>query len=318
MTGMIRGAVPGICQEPATVLSNEPAGVYRHLVLAASGVARDAEPGHFVACAVGDSGLLLRRAFSLHRADAQDGTIEIVVYPQAPGTEWICGLRPGQTLDVVGPAGRPFATVGPDGGMDEPCVLVGGGYGAAPLGWLADRLRHRGAPVTIVVGAADESRLFGQHLPDAGVLGGTHVYTEDGSAGTRGRVTDRLAEIVAETGAGCVYACGPMGMLRAVHEVAAAAGIRSQLATEESMACGVGVCMTCVLPVVDDEGVTRMTRTCIDGPIFDGTRLRWDAIRPGGGAGVPADCHGAPTSGLPLTGHPPATATASMEEGTSR
>ena len=80
-----------------------------------------------------------------------------------------------------------------------------------------------------------------------------------------------------------------MGMLRAVSEIAARSGAIAQCAVEESMACGVGVCMTCVLPVVGDDGRTRMVRSCTEGPVFRGDRVRWDAVDT-----VPADAVGAP------------------------
>jgi len=83
-----------------------------------------------------------------------------------------------------------------------------------------------------------------------------------------------------------------MAMLEAVQRVASAsyggAGIPTQLSVEESMACGVGVCMTCVLPVVGDDGQTRMLRSCVDGPVFAGDRIRWDAL-----GTVPDDAVGA-------------------------
>ena len=81
-------------------------------------------------------------------------------------------------------------------------------------------------------------------------------------------------------------------MLQAVAEVAAAHGAYSQCAVEESMACGIGVCMTCVLPVIGDDGVTRMLRSCVDGPVFRGDRVRWDEV-----GTIPADTLGAPVSG---------------------
>ena len=77
-------------------------------------------------------------------------------------------------------------------------------------------------------------------------------------------------------------------MLAAVTEVAAARGAHSQTAVEEAMACGIGVCMTCVLPVVGSDGLTRMTRSCIGGPVFDGHTVRWQDV-----GTVPADCVGA-------------------------
>ena len=89
-----------------------------------------------------------------------------------------------------------------------------------------------------------------------------------------------------------VYACGPMPMLRAVAGLAADHGVVSQCAVEESMACGIGVCMTCVLPVVGDDGVTRMVRSCTEGPVFRGDRVRWDDVHT-----VPGDTWGAPAPG---------------------
>lgn len=276
----------------ATVVVNEPAGAYRHLVLDAPDVARDARPGHFVACAVGgpESALLLRRAFSLHRADPGRGTVEVVVAAHGPGTTVLAATPVGASIDVVGPLGRPFPL--PDAPTDA--VLLGGGYGSAPLGWMSEVLRENGSRAHLVAGAADAARLFG-HDAAAHQADSVTVTTVDGSAGTRGLVTDVLPALVGEHGATVAYACGPMGMLRAVHEVAAGLGVTTWLAVEESMACGVGVCMTCVLPVVGADGTTRMTRSCVDGPVFDGSALRWDAIRPGGSR-VPDDCLGAPVA----------------------
>jgi dihydroorotate dehydrogenase electron transfer subunit len=86
-------------------------------------------------------------------------------------------------------------------------------------------------------------------------------------------VTDSVAELIGEVGV--VYACGPMGMLRAVADMATNAGVPSYVAVEESMACGIGVCMTCVLPVVGEDGRTRFARSCTEGPVFGGDRVRF-------------------------------------------
>jgi dihydroorotate dehydrogenase electron transfer subunit len=99
---------------------------------------------------------------------------------------------------------------------------------------------------------------------------------------------------MARSGTEVVYACGPMPMLRAVTTVAARLGVPAQCAVEESMACGIGVCMTCVLPVVGDDGRTRMVRSCVEGPVFSGDRVRWDDV-----GTVPADTVGAPAGGHP-------------------
>ena len=83
-----------------------------------------------------------------------------------------------------------------------------------------------------------------------------------------------------------------MGMLAAVARIASAHGAHSQCAVEETMACGIGVCMTCVLPVVGADGVTRMARSCVDGPVFRGDTVRWADV-----GTVPADALGAPVVG---------------------
>jgi dihydroorotate dehydrogenase electron transfer subunit len=103
-----------------------------------------------------------------------------------------------------------------------------------------------------------------------------------------------LPDLIRRTGSEVVYACGPMGMLAAVSRVAAELGAWSQCAVEESMACGVGVCMTCVLPVVGEDGVTRMVRSCVEGPVFRGDLVRWDDVGtiPEGTLGAPAPIGG--------------------------
>jgi dihydroorotate dehydrogenase electron transfer subunit len=117
------------------------------------------------------------------------------------------------------------------------------------------------------------------------------VTTDDGSAGRPGWVTDAVAQVVGQVGV--VYACGPMGMLRAVAEDATSAGLPSYVAVEESMACGIGVCMTCVLPVVGEDGRTRFARSCAEGPVFGGDRVRFADV-----GALPWDVVGADAMGV--------------------
>jgi dihydroorotate dehydrogenase electron transfer subunit len=125
-----------------------------------------------------------------------------------------------------------------------------------------------------VIGAASAGRLL--DAMEARRLGHSlTLTTDDGSAGRRGLVTDPLGDLLAGTGAGQVYACGPMPMLAAVSRVAAAAGVPCQVAVEEQMACGTGICFSCVLPVRDSGDGTRMARSCLEGPVFDGTVIAW-------------------------------------------
>ncbi len=291
-TGRPKSGQRGPVQVGGRVFSLKRVGDYVHLTLVADGIAERTRPGNFVVLSVGGptSGALLRRSFSIYRvrpAGVYGGTVEIVFAAHGLGTTWMSQLAPHDPVDVVGPLGRPFAL------PREPvaCALVGGGYGSAPLFMLAERLRERGCAVHMVLGAANEAKLFGALEAKRSAQSVT-VTTVDGSVGIKGVVTDPLPGLISRGGVDVVYSCGPMGMLRAVTEVAAAHGAWSQTAVEESMACGIGVCMTCVLPVVGDDNVTRMLRSCVEGPVFAGDRVRWDAV-----GTVPVGTHGAPRTG---------------------
>jgi dihydroorotate dehydrogenase electron transfer subunit len=279
-------------QVQGEVLSLRKVGAYNAMTVVAPGIPELTRPGHFVAVQVGgpESSMLLRRAFAVY--DVKDrgvygGTVDFVFSVHGKGTAWLARRRPQDKVDVVGPLGTPFRLPK----TAATATLVGGGYGSAPLLPLATALRERGCRVDVVLGAASSDRLFGV-LEAKRIASSMTVTTDDGTAGERGRVSDVLPAVLERTGSDVVYACGPMPMLRAVADQAAAHGIPSQVAVEESMACGIGVCMTCVLPVVGRDGVTRMVRSCVEGPVFRGDRLRWDAI-----GTVPADALGAPTGG---------------------
>jgi dihydroorotate dehydrogenase electron transfer subunit len=274
-------------QVQGEVLSIRRVGAYHAMTVVAPGIAEQARPGHFVAVQVGgpESSMLLRRAFAIYDVKERGvygGTVEFVFAVHGKGTAWLSHRRPQDKVDIVGPLGKPFRL--PTSAVTA--TLVGGGYGSAPLLPLAQALRERGCRVDFVLGAGSGDRLFGQ-LDAKRMASSIAVTTDDGSVGDRGRVSDVLPGVLDRTGSEVVYACGPMAMLRAVHELAEERGIPSQVAVEESMACGIGVCMTCVLPVVGDDGQTRMVRSCVEGPVFLGDRVRWDDV-----GTVPADAVG--------------------------
>jgi dihydroorotate dehydrogenase electron transfer subunit len=265
-------------QLQAEVLSLRKVGAYNAMTVVAPGMAELTRPGHFVAVQVGgpESSMLLRRGFAIYDVKERGvygGTVEFVFSVHGKGTAWLAGRRAQDKIDVVGPLGKPFRLPA------EPvtATLVGGGYGSAPLLPLASALRDRGCRVDFVLGAGSVDRLFGQ-LDAKRIASSIEVTTDDGSLGRRGRVSDVLPQVLDRTGSEVVYACGPMAMLRAVTDIASEREIPVQVAVEESMACGIGVCMTCVLPVVGDDGVTRMVRSCVEGPVFLGDRVRWDDV----------------------------------------
>ena len=282
----------GAAQLRGEILSLQRVGEYTQFTVVAPEIAAGFRPGHFVAVAVGGAttSMILRRAFALSGATVSEkfaGTIQFVVAAHGPGTQWLVERRAGETIDVVGPLGNPFPI--PSG--PAPAVLVGGGYGAAPLLPLAQALLANDSPVEVVLGAATAGRLYGE-LAAKRLVGRVSVTTDDGSAGEKGLVTDLLPEAIERVRAEIVYACGPMPMLQAVGDIAGKHAIRAQVAVEESMACGIGVCMTCVLPVRGTDGSSRFVRSCVDGPVFDALNVRWADV-----GTLPADLVGADAMG---------------------
>jgi dihydroorotate dehydrogenase electron transfer subunit len=278
----------GPVQVTGEVLSVKKAGAYQHLTMVAPGIAERFRPGTFVTVAVGGplASTTLRRSLPVHRVrptGAYGGTVECVFPLDDAAAAWLAAAPAGTPIDVVGPLGRPYAL------PKEPvtCVLVGDGCASAPLFPLAERLRERSCVVHMLLGATTESALFGA-LEARRATRGVVVTTADGSVGMRGGVVDALPDLLTRVQAEVVYAAGPHDVLHGVARAAEAHGAWSQTAVDVPDGCGTGLCLGCVLPVVGEDGVTRMLRACTEGPVFRGDRVRWDDL-----GTVPTDARGA-------------------------
>ena len=263
----------------AEIVSNKKVGAYHHMVFAVGEIANAAKPGNFVAISVGgeSSQLVLRRAFAIYRTfdrGASGGLLEIVVAPHGAGSTWLANQQPGAKIDLIAPLGTAF------GIPTEPvrALLVGGGYGSAPLFGLSDVLKNRGCRVDMVIGASTAMKIYAP-LDGKRSVSSLTITTEDGSTGKTGKVTDVLREIITSNEIDIVYSCGPMGMLEAINNITEEFNLVHQCSIEESMACGIGVCMTCVLPIKGEDGQIRMLRSCIDGPVVAGESVIWSAKR---------------------------------------
>jgi dihydroorotate dehydrogenase electron transfer subunit len=261
------------------VVSNKKVGAYHHMVFAVGELANSAKPGNFVAISVGgeNSQLVLRRAFAIYRTfdrGSSGGLLEIVVAPHGAGSTWLANQQAGAKIDLIAPLGTAF------GIPTEPvrALLVGGGYGSAPLFGLSEVLKNRGCRVDMVLGASTAMKIYAP-LDGKRSVSSLTITTEDGSTGKTGKVTDAIREIIESNEIDIIYSCGPMGMLEAINNIAEEFNIMHQCSIEESMACGIGVCMTCVLPIKGEDGQIRMLRSCIDGPVVAGESVIWDAKR---------------------------------------
>lgn len=271
--GRAEGPVRAVCEVVRKVRS----GAYWTLTMTSSAIAERARPGQFVEIAVEAPGTLLRRPFSIARVTRQGpqaGTVDVVFDAHGPGTTWLTTVDERDTLDVVGPLGSSF----PLPNRTVSCLLVGGGYGVAPLFFLGEELQKLGCRVDMIVGAADQARIH-DAIAAKRMTASVTFTTEDGSMGERGRVTDVMDDVIAACHTDVVYACGPNPMLAAVTDVATRHELPCQVAVEEHMACGIGVCWTCVMPIRGKDGHVRMKRSCIDGPVFSGRTIDWAATR---------------------------------------
>ena len=262
----------------ATVVSNKRVGQYHQILLNVGEMVTSCKPGNFIAIKVGgeNSKMILRRAFAISRVSLTGpygGSMELIVAPFGQGSKWLCSQVEGAQIDLIAPLGTAF------GIPTEPvrALLVGGGYGSAPLFGLAEVLKSRGCRVDMYLGASTGGKIYApmEGKRSVNVL---RIYTEDGSMGERGRVTEPIPGLIADGLVDVIYSCGPMPMLRAISEIVAGSDVVHQCAVEESMACGVGICMTCVLPVSDSEGNISMKRSCIDGPVMDGSSVHWELV----------------------------------------
>jgi len=179
--------------------------------------------------------------------------------------------RAGDELDLIGPLGRGWR-VPADA---RSALVVAGGLGVAPMGMLVEALKAARIRTTVVMGALDRKGLLATDF-FASACDRLEITTDDGSAGTCGLVTVVLDDLIGAVRPDVVCTCGPEPMQQAVARIAADAGIPCQVSLERRMACGVGACLSCVVPTRDG-----LKRACVDGPVFDAADVLWDDAEKG-------------------------------------
>ncbi len=273
--------------ENARVLSHQACEGDQHILrLEAPGCAADALPGQFVHLSC-DPQLAMRRPLSIMRVDAAAGWVELLYKALGHGTRLLAQRRPGESLSLLGPIGKPFQ---PDPQRPR-TLLLGGGVGMPPMIFLADSLRRNADFKPLVLLGSEvpfpftrqPSRILLDGMPD-GVIGSMPLLEDWGIACRlsslqgypgcyQGYITD-LARIWLDTldtdqrRQVSLYACGPHPMLHAVAQLGADYGLPCQVSLEEYMACAVGGCAGCVVQVSAQDG-PAMKRVCVDGPVFD-------------------------------------------------
>jgi dihydroorotate dehydrogenase electron transfer subunit len=259
-------------EQTVEIISNErDTDLYFRMVVRAALIAPLVQPGqfgHIRILAMKDA--LLRRPFSIFQVSGD--TLSIFYKTVGRGTEFLSQMRPGEPLSMIGPLGHGFTVPEPGG---EIPLLVAGGYGMAALYLLAQRSPQTGLVFVggrrrVDILCEEEFRALGWEV---------RVTTEDGSHGEKGLVTrPLLAELRRHAAGRKLFACGPTPMLKAVCKIAAEFNVPAELSLDEHMCCGLGVCLTCVIPIKTDEG-WEYQRSCTEGPVFDARKILWEVAR---------------------------------------
>ena len=216
-------------------------------------ISQQTVPGQFLHLLV--PGFTLRRPISIAKVNSEEGTVTILFKVVGDGTKALAAYQPGMTVDALGPNGNGFQV--DDVQEGERILLVGGGIGVPPIYHLAKRLSEKNVELVAVLGFQSKDYVFYEEAFQK--ITETYVVTNDGSYGHQGFVTHVFSEVGAFDQ---YFSCGPLPMLRAVTtELKDAAG---KVSLEERMGCGVGACMACVLPTVDNS----YKKICSDGPVF--------------------------------------------------
>ena len=257
------------------ILASKRVGAYRLVTVAAKGIPERTRPGTFVAVSVPEPSLA-RRALWVYRVKPTGGygpTLDLLVQPRGAGTRWLAQATPGTPVEVTGPLGRAWALPKDP----APALLVGEGYAAASLFGLAERLRERECPVTMLLAGEDEAHLVSA-LEARRSARSVTVVTGDGSVGRKGDVAGAIEETITAAGPAIVYAAGPPRTLAAVARAAEESGVWSQVAVETPTPCATGLCHGCGVPVLGEDGIDRVVRGCTEGPVFRGDRVRWTEL----------------------------------------
>ena len=255
----------GIVTESAFVVGAIPFGSVSLLKVRLEQGSQEPAAGQFYMLHAIRSDVLLGRPISIYHSETKvDGSVELsfLILLKGKGTRELCSLEPGDKLNLIGPCGNRFPM--PEKGK---ILIVGGGIGVAPVAGFAETLTN----VSYDFYASFKSGSYGLENVKAEKL---VITTDDGSVGVHGMLPAALTEdVLREGGYSAVYACGPTPMLAYIQKICKSVGVKCWLSMEAHMACGVGVCLGCVIDTTEGK-----KRCCKEGPVFDGDILIFNPV----------------------------------------
>ena len=257
----------GVVTESAFVVGAIPFGSVSLLKVRLEAGSQEPAAGQFYMLHAIRSDVLLGRPISIYHSEKRaDGSVELsfLILLKGKGTKELCSLEPGDKLNLIGPCGNRFPMPADGAGK---VLIIGGGIGVAPVAGFAETLTN----VSYDFYASFKSGSYGFENVKAEKL---VITTDDGSVGVHGMLPAALTEeVLREGNYSAVYACGPTPMLAYIQKICKAVGVKCWLSMEAHMACGVGVCLGCVIDTTEGK-----KRCCKEGPVFDGDILLFNPV----------------------------------------
>jgi dihydroorotate dehydrogenase electron transfer subunit len=239
-------------------------GEYAQIKFTGKDVLPEMQPGQFAEVKInGSPSTFLRRPFSINFFDRKKNEAWLLVRITGEGSRALANIRVGASVNMLLPLGKPFTQPGDTNARP---VLIGGGFGAAPLLYLGANLNARGIRPAFLLGARSRNDIL--QLDEFKKYGDIYITTEDGSLGEKGIVTHH--SVLHSMNFDHIYTCGPKPMMMAVATCARKWGIFCEVSLENTMACGFGVCLCCV-----ENTCEGYMCVCKEGPVFNIEKLLW-------------------------------------------
>lgn len=237
-----------------------------HFKVKASEVAKVAKPGNFIEIRVSDAtDPFLRRPISIYNLEKDEGIVEFIFQVKGQGTEILSSKKVGDKIDILGPLG--FGTFKYEN--YEKISVIGGGIGVFPLYELSKCAKNDNKNVNIYLGFRNKDFVVLEEefkkVSDKLV-----ITTDDGTYGEAGFAINLLKQDIEKEKPDCIYACGPLPMLKAVRELAMEKNIPCQISLEERMGCGIGACLGCAVKTAKSPAeAPEYWHVCKGGPVFE-------------------------------------------------
>lgn len=233
-------------------------------------IVKDAKQGQFVEVRVTNrTEPFLRRPISIHNMDKESGKLEFIFQVKGEGTQILSRKQEGDEVDLLGPLG--YGTF--DFKDYKKIAVLGGGIGTFPLYELCKNAKNEGIEVNTYLGFRSKDFVVLEN-EFKGVSDNLIVTTDDGTYGESGFAINFLKDDIEAGKIDCIYACGPLPMLKALRELAIEKDLPCQISLEERMGCGLGACLGCAVRTADStEDEPKYVHVCKQGPVFEANKV---------------------------------------------